>query len=127
MRKLLPLLALSFFLYGCPRPVQYSRPGLPVPADWPEKSAAPPAAPGGPAAADVKWQEFFTDQRLQSVIELALTNNRDLRIATLNIEKFQALYRIQRAELYPTITASASGERVSGARKPGRAAIIRRP
>jgi multidrug efflux system outer membrane protein len=63
-----------------------------------------------PAAADVKWQEFFTDPRLQSVIELALANNRDLRMATLSIEKVQALYRIQRAEQYPTIVASASAE-----------------
>ncbi len=55
---------------------------MPVPAAWPEKSASQPAAPGAPAAADVKWQEFFTDQRLQSVIELALANNRDLRMAT---------------------------------------------
>jgi multidrug efflux system outer membrane protein len=60
-----------------------------------------------PAATDVTWQEFFTDQRLQSVIELALANNRDLRVSTLNIEKVQALYRIQRAEQYPTVAASA--------------------
>jgi multidrug efflux system outer membrane protein len=58
----------------------------------------------------VKWQEFFTDQRLQSVIELALANNRDLRIATLNVERVQALYQIQRAQLYPTISASVSAE-----------------
>jgi multidrug efflux system outer membrane protein len=65
--------------------------------------------PGAPAAAELKWQEFFTDQRLQSVIELALANNHDLRLATLNIEKVQALYQIQRAEQYPTVVASAGG------------------
>jgi outer membrane protein, multidrug efflux system len=110
MRKLIPLLAMSIFLCGCPRPSQYARPGLPVPSTWPESAAGPAAAPGAPAAADVKWQDFFTDQRLQSVIELALANNRDLRVATLNIEKVQALYRIQRAEQYPTIVASASAD-----------------
>jgi multidrug efflux system outer membrane protein len=58
----------------------------------------------------VKWQEFFTDRRLQSVIELALNNNRDLRIAALNVEKTQALYRIQRARQYPEIDATAAGQ-----------------
>ncbi|MGD0309481.1 MAG: efflux transporter outer membrane subunit [Acidobacteriota bacterium] len=110
MRKLIPLLAISFFLYGCPRPSQYVRPGLPVPSTWPESSANQAGAPNAPAAADMKWQEFFTDQRLQSVIELALANNRDLQMATLNIQKVQALYRIQRAELYPTVAASASAD-----------------
>jgi multidrug efflux system outer membrane protein len=110
MRKLIPILALSCFLCGCPRPSQYVRPGLPVPSTWPDSSIAGAGAPGAPAAGDLKWQEFFTDQRLQSVIELALANNRDLRIATLNIERFQALYRIRRAELYPTVVASASAD-----------------
>jgi len=110
MRRFLPLLVMSIFLYGCPRPSQYVRPGLPVPPAWPESSAAGAGAPGAPAAADLKWQEFFTDQRLQSVIELALANNRDLRVASLNIEKAQALYRIQRAEQYPSIVASASAD-----------------
>jgi multidrug efflux system outer membrane protein len=58
----------------------------------------------------MKWREFFTDQRLQSVIELALANNRDLRIAALNIERVQSLYRIQRAQRYPTIAASVSAD-----------------
>ena len=58
----------------------------------------------------MKWQEFFTDQRLQSVIELALANNRDLRTAVLNVEKVQAQYRIQRAEQFPTVSASATGD-----------------
>jgi len=107
MRKLLPLLAMSFFLYGCPGPSQYVRPELPVPSAWPGN---PAAQAGAPAAAEINWREFFTDEHLQSVIALALENNRDLRMATLNIDKVQALYRIQRAELYPTVAASASGD-----------------
>jgi len=110
MRNFTLILALSFFLYGCPRTSQYVRPGLPVPPDWPASSAAGAGAPGAPAAGDLKWREYFTDQRLQSVIELALGNNRDLRAATLNVERVQALYRIQRAELYPTVVASASAD-----------------
>ncbi len=110
MRKLIPLLAISFFLYGCPRPSQYVRPGLPVPSTWPASSTVGPGAAGAPTASELKWQEFFTDQRLQAVIGLALANNRDLRVAALNIERVQALYRIQRAQLFPTITAAATGD-----------------
>ena len=47
-------------------------------------------------------------QELQSVIELALANNRDLRMATLNVEKVQAQYRIQRAQQFPTVSASVT-------------------
>jgi multidrug efflux system outer membrane protein len=61
------------------------------------------------------WQEFFSDERLQKVIAIALDNNRDLRIAALNVEKAKALYGIQRAELFPTLDAVGVGgkQRVS--------------
>ena len=110
MRKLIPLIGMSVFLCGCPPRQPYVRPAMPVPSAWPESSNAGPGAPGTPLAADVKWQEFFTDKRLQSVIELALANNRDLRMATLNIDQVQALYRIRSAQLYPTISASATAD-----------------
>ncbi len=110
MHKLIPLLAISFFMYGCPGPTPYVRPELPVPSAWPDSSAAQAGAAGAPAAAEISWRDFFTDEHLQSVIALALENNRDLRMATLNIEKVQALYRIQRAEQYPTVAATAGGD-----------------
>lgn len=109
IRKLIPLIGMSIFLSGCPHKVQYSPPELPAPSTWPESSNAGAGAPGAPAATDLKWQDFFTDRRLQSVIELALTNNRDLQVATLNVEKVQALYRIQRAEQFPNVNVSGSG------------------
>jgi multidrug efflux system outer membrane protein len=49
------------------------------------------------------WREFFTDERLQKIIGIALDNNRDLRLAALNVEKARALYGIQRAELLPSV------------------------
>jgi multidrug efflux system outer membrane protein len=91
------------------RPGAYQRPVPPVPKAWPE-SAGQPGAPEAPEATSLKWQEFFTDPRLRSVIELALVNNRDLRMAALNIEKVQAMYQIQRAQQYPTLGATLSGE-----------------
>jgi len=50
-------------------------------------------APAPPTAPDLRWQDFFTDDRLRALIDLALANNRDLRVATLNIERAAALYR----------------------------------
>jgi multidrug efflux system outer membrane protein len=64
-------------------------------------------AAGGTVAADIGWREFFPDPQLQQLIALALTDNRDLRVAALNVQSAQAQYRIQRAELFPTVDASA--------------------
>ena len=96
--------ALALTLAGCSLAPAYVRPPSPVP------SALPPAdaAAGAPLAADVTWQRYFTDARLRAVIEQALANNRDLRMATLNIERAQAFYRIQRAELFPAVSAGAN-------------------
>jgi len=55
------------------------------------------------------WQEFFTDERLRKVIQTALNNNRDLRLAALNVERARALYGIQRAELFPSVDVLGSG------------------
>jgi multidrug efflux system outer membrane protein len=62
-------------------------------------------------ADELKWQEFFTDERLQRIIATALSNNRDLRLAALNVERARALYGIQRAELFPTVNAVGSGSK----------------
>jgi multidrug efflux system outer membrane protein len=105
---------------------KYTRPEAPVPSEWPSGPAykASTTNTGERGASDITWQEFFIDKHLQKLIALALENNRDLRIASLNIERTQALYRIQRAELLPTVNAGGtfSKERVpgilSGSRKP---------
>jgi outer membrane protein, multidrug efflux system len=112
MRKfiLLILIATSIFLYGCPQRSQYVRPPMPVPSAWPESVSSQAAAASASTVADVKWKEFFTDQRLHSVIELALANNRDLRVAALNIEKAQALFQIQSVQQYPAIDLLADAE-----------------
>ena len=57
---------------------------------------------------DIPWQEFFVSPHLQKLIGLALANNRDLRVAALNIEKSRAQFRIQRADLFPKVDAGAA-------------------
>jgi multidrug efflux system outer membrane protein len=93
--------ALAALLPACTLEPHYDRPASPVPPL--EGGAA-----GGTAAADIGWREFFPDPQLQELIALALADNRDLRVAVLNVQSAQAQYRIQRAQLFPTIDASAT-------------------
>jgi multidrug efflux system outer membrane protein len=99
-------------LSGCTLSPKYSQPKIPVPPDWQSGAAdkETQTMAGAPAAAELKWREFFTDEKLRQVIGMALKNNRDLRMATLNVERVQAQYRIQRAQQYPNINASGSGD-----------------
>src|SRR5512139_1175863 len=119
IRKLLSLLAITaVLLTGCTLIPDYTRPEAPIPVGWPTGPAykETPAKEGVPDVADVPWREFFTDERLQETIKTALQNNRDLRVTALNVERARALYRVQRAELLPTVnaTGTASKERVPG-------------
>lgn len=103
-------------LSGCSTTLapDYTRPAAPTPATWPSGAAYNKdtvVKTNGPAAADIPWREYYTDTNLQKVIELALTNNRDLRVAALTIERTRAAYRIQRADLLPTINAVGYGTR----------------
>jgi multidrug efflux system outer membrane protein len=101
-------LAGSLMLTGCTLAPKYHQPALPVTTNWPANVTPPPAAAGTNAAADIGWRDFFQDPRLQQIIGVALTNNRDLRVAVLNVEVSQAQYRIQRANLFPQIDANGS-------------------
>jgi multidrug efflux system outer membrane protein len=107
--KFIPLAMLAA-LAGCTMIPEYERPEPPVPAAFPADAAA--AVEAAPLAPEVAWKDYFTDPRLQAVIEMALANNRDLRVAALNIERARALYRIQRSEQFPGLGAMGTGSRV---------------
>ncbi len=93
-------------LGGCTLAPEYKRPGAPVPAGW--QAGAEPAKAAA-TVAELPWREFFPDPGLQKVIETALANNRDLRLAALNADKARALYGVQRSELLPSVNATGSG------------------
>ncbi|MDD3529232.1 MAG: multidrug transporter, partial [Gallionellaceae bacterium] len=77
--------ALAASLAGaCSLTPDYQRPAAPVPESFPPAAAAAATAPAADALA---WRDYFADPRLRQVIDLALANNRDLRVAALNIEK----------------------------------------
>ena len=111
------LLATSVALLGaCTTLVpNYQRPAAPVSDSWPTA-----AADSGTVAAQLSWQTFIADDRLRQLVALALDNNRDLRVAALNIEKARAQYRIQTAELFPAVGVGVAGShsRISAATWP---------
>jgi len=103
---------------GCTLSPKYTRPEAPIPSGWPTGAAYQETAAmsGAPAATEIQWRAFLRDERLQYVMEMALDNNRDLRVAALNVQRARAIYGIQRAELLPSINAIGSGikQRVPG-------------
>ncbi len=112
-------LATLLGLSGCMSLIPaYERPAAPIPTTYPvvvAASAAAPAVSAGIAAADLEWQRFFADARLARLIEVALANNRDLRVAVLNIEQARALYDIRRADQLPSVNAGLSAQRQAAA------------
>jgi outer membrane protein, multidrug efflux system len=107
MAELLARLVVAVSLVGCTLAPRNERPALPVPDRF-------PGGGGALAAADQGWRTMFGDPRLQALIALALANNRDLRVAALNIEVARAEYRIQRAGLVPALDARAAWTRFAG-------------
>jgi len=113
MKRLTPLV-LALAMAGCVNLApKYERPAAPVAAGFPTVegtvSSGNPVAPAAPV--NTEWQRFFADARLQQLISLSLANNRDLRVAILNIEQARATYQIQRAARFPAINAAVTGQR----------------
>jgi multidrug efflux system outer membrane protein len=88
---------------ACTMAPRYERPAPPI-----EPTYAGANSTGGVQAADVGWRDVFPDSQLQDLISRALENNRDLRIAALNVEAARAQYRIQRSVLVPSLNAEGS-------------------
>jgi multidrug efflux system outer membrane protein len=88
----------------------YERPTAPVAAQWSDATGTAIPQTGTPAA-DLAWQDFVNDAQLRELIGLALVNNRDLRVAVLNIEQVRAAYQIRRADQFPTLNLAATGNR----------------
>ncbi len=102
---LIAVLLASALLGGCASLApDYHTPSAPIPQHWPSTGAQ--GAVDAKEAAALPWRDFFTDGPLQGLIEQALHHNRDLRLASLTIEKARAQYQIQRAELFPSVNAS---------------------
>jgi multidrug efflux system outer membrane protein len=108
----------ALLIAGCSLQPIYQRPELPVAPHFPVGSAYDQAvgSPDQRPAAEIGWRDFLADPRLQRLVEIALANNRDLRLAALNVAQVRAQYRIQRSALFPQVGVAANG---SSSRTPG--------
>lgn len=109
-RPTLLALLVASALSGCSLVPTYERPELAVPATLPVAATGGASAPAN-SVAQVPWTQYFPDARLQSLIRRALDNNRDLRVAVLNIEQLRAAYQIQNADRFPTLNGVINGSR----------------
>lgn len=110
--------ALSLCLVGCTLEPHYERPQPAITPQWPQPSPAGDEISAAPteaarqgserSAAQIGWREFFNDPKMQALIEQALKHNPNAQVATLNIAAARAQYQIQRASLFPKISASAT-------------------
>ncbi len=107
-RNLTLILLASTALGACTMAPKYERPTLPVAQTWSTPTTEPT---GSVTAADLDWRQVLVDPRLQGVVDLALKQNRDLRVAVLNIEKARATYGVQRSALFPAINGVLSEQR----------------
>ncbi|WP_321390539.1 efflux transporter outer membrane subunit [uncultured Desulfuromusa sp.] len=107
--KILTAFLLLTVMLGCSMIPAYQRPDSPVAVTWPEQTPDPDTQVG--FAAEIAWKDYIQSEVLHDLIERVLENNRDLRIAALNIEQAQATYRIQRTALLPTIAANGKAAR----------------
>ena len=106
-RKTALVFAAGLTLAGCNLAPKYVRPESAVPVATPVGPAyAATDAAGAIMPADTSWEVFFTDDRLRRVIRTALENNRDLRVSVANVAQARAQYRVQRADLFPTLAAN---------------------
>jgi len=105
MKRAAALLALVST--ACSMEPAYVRPEPAIPASWPVGDPYLVQAEAGLPV--LTYQQIFTDARLQTLITQALSNNRDLLVAAANIAAAREQYRIQRADLLPTVQAGASG------------------
>jgi outer membrane protein, multidrug efflux system len=106
LRRGATALLASAALAGCTMIPTYERPKPPVADAFPY----PAATEGAPAAA-LDWQQFFADPKLRDLIATALSNNRDLRVAVLNIEQARAQYEIRRADIVPNVGVGVGATR----------------
>lgn len=104
MRKKTLLLTLPALMVSCSLEPALEKVGSPVPENFPGDGS-------GGVSADIAWNKFFTDPRLKRLVALGLENNRDLRIAALNVEEARARYGISRSQLFPSVDGSAGASR----------------
>lgn len=112
MNKHIAISLCMVWLSSCTMIPEYLRPGLPVQDSWEMSNALPElTSESQQAATNIQWQSFFQSPGIRKVIEEALENNRDLRIAAINVDAARALYRIERSDIVPNVNAALASNR----------------
>ena len=104
-------------LSGCSMQTAYVRPEAAVPLTWPTGAAYREQSLAG--LPSYNWQDVMGDPRLRAIIDQALANNQDLKLAAANVALARAQFDVQKSELVPDVTGSADisrGDSGSGAR-----------
>ena len=110
MRKPFCLLLTSFVLAGCTVGPKYKRPTVDSPVTY-----YMDPSPQTDSIADIAWWQLFKDPVLQGLIQEALKNNYDVRIAAARVEEERAQVGVTRSIFYPQI---GYGTNISGQRAP---------
>lgn len=118
----LPLLISTLLLTACSLAPIHTTPDAPIPAEWTVSADATPKTSDTTNATNntsinattsslADWQTFVRDPQLRALISEALANNRELRIALLNVEAARAQYGIQRADQWPKLDLQTNAQR----------------
>ncbi|UGA49705.1 MULTISPECIES: efflux transporter outer membrane subunit [Dickeya] len=124
MRVIMTLLTGAMLLSGCSLDPHYQRPSAPVPDAWPQGAAYHAAAAARQPADDIPWREVLVDDRLRQVVDMALSDNRDLRKAIADVEAARAQLGEKRATLLPTINAGIDGDRSRSLSSSGNGTVL---
>ncbi|SDN22301.1 outer membrane protein, multidrug efflux system [Desulfonauticus submarinus] len=111
-KEFIIILFIFTMLSSCSFKPKYVRPNAPIPKELPTDGVYSNISYENIDIPNkLKWEDFFIDSKLKNIIKIALENNRDLRLAILNVEKARQIYGIKRADLYPSIYATANSSR----------------
>ncbi|MCA6999570.1 efflux transporter outer membrane subunit [Dickeya solani] len=124
MRVIMTVLTGAMLLSGCSLDPHYQRPSAPVPDAWPQGAAYQVTATTRQPADDIPWREVLVDDRLRQVVDMALSDNRDLRKAIADVEAARAQLGEKRAALLPTINAGMDGDRSRSLSSSGNGTVL---
>ncbi|MBI9093052.1 MAG: efflux transporter outer membrane subunit [Desulfobacterium sp.] len=110
MNKIACMIVAALMVSGCSLAPTYQRPENVTAPDWSSIQGGASTKTDQGLVTDIPWKTFFLSQDLQTVIQTALSNNRDLKKAVLSVQKTQALYNIERSKLLPDLNAAGTGD-----------------
>jgi NodT family efflux transporter outer membrane factor (OMF) lipoprotein len=99
-------------LAGCTVGPRYAKPAAPTPPEYQEIPPNWKTAQPGDQFAKGKWWEIFQDSQLNDLEEKINVSNQTLKAAQMQFEQARAIVRINRSDLYPTVTAGVNVSRV---------------